>query len=147
MVLFGAILLLQSRWLDISFVQVDRDSLALRLMDAPNIESEDDPDAHCIFRQSPLYRKVFVYPSPGTEAFQNNHSGVVTNAGAPLFPWEAMDAKCKQMAQCGYDLFSQLMQVRLVPHRLVVLTVTATVLVGCRNFLLGPPTLIRSFIL
>lgn len=76
----------------------------------PHTRSPSDPDANCIFRKSPLYRKIYVYPSPGTDAFRNNHSGIVTNAQAPLFPWEAVHAKCQQDVTCGYDLNSQLMQ-------------------------------------
>jgi hypothetical protein len=86
-------------------------TLFMSMYDSQGNNDPDDPDAQCIFRQSPLYRKVFVYPSPGTEAFRNNHSGVVTTAEAPIFPWEPTLQQCQRDSKCGFDLHSELMQV------------------------------------
>jgi len=73
----------------------------------------DDPDVNCMFRNSPLYRKIYVYPSPGSNAFVNRTTNIhITNPSAPFFPWEKNDLICKQQTKCGYDLKSELMQVR-----------------------------------
>ena len=101
--------LLQGSGMEMLVIDPGLNALFMSIYDSPG---SNDADAQCIFRQSPLYRKVFVYPSPGTDAFRNNHSGIITNAEASIFPWEPMLQQCKLDSKCGYDLHSELMQVQ-----------------------------------
>ena len=70
---------------------------------------QDDQD--CIFRDSPIYRKVFVYPNPGEMGWEGD---LLTDSGRNLtamqWPWLAIDAQAKQEAQAHYDVDSQIVQ-------------------------------------
>lgn len=59
-----------------------------KVKNEPNENRYDDSDQHCIFRDSPIYRSVFVYPSPGENEWQGDiltpHGKVRTN----LYPWQ-----------------------------------------------------------
>lgn len=72
-----------------------------------------DLDRNCPFRSSKIYRSIYVYPSPGTEEWLRNDSGVVTGKRSQLgkYPWDAIDEKDRKLSIGLYELDSQLMQV------------------------------------
>lgn len=71
-----------------------------------------DLDRNCPFRSSKIYRSIYVYPSPGTEEWLRNDSGVVTGKRSQLgkYPWDAIDEKDRKLSIGLYELDSQLMQ-------------------------------------
>jgi len=81
---------------------------------APKLRTNSNPkedDKDCIFRDSPLYRKVFVYPNPGEPGWEGD---LLTESGrnrtAMQWPWLAIDHKARQDAQGHYDIDSQIVQ-------------------------------------
>jgi hypothetical protein len=74
-------------------------------------------DEDCIFRQSPLYRSVFVYPSPGEPEW---HGSILSEHGQKRkhnddnanandnddyrYPWQAIDERTKRNAEYHYRI-------------------------------------------
>jgi hypothetical protein len=75
---------------------------------------DDDPDANCPFRSSPLYRKVYVYPTYGE--VDNGWSGsILSDAGRNLsalepWPWLKWERESKENATSHYDINGQHVQ-------------------------------------
>lgn len=67
-----------------------------------------DPDAACPFRQSPLYRSIFVYPSPNEtlfESMKSDRAGVVSNNGTvPMWPWLPMNEEFRNKQFLVYNI-------------------------------------------
>jgi hypothetical protein len=88
------------------------DSLAFSPSNVISLNS--DPDRNCPFRNSAIYRSIYVYPSPGTDEWFRNDTGVVT--GRRLlhgnYPWDDIDHLSRKESIGLYALDSPLMQVR-----------------------------------
>jgi Exostosin family len=77
-------------------------------MQFQQITSTDDKDADCIFRHSPIYRKVYVYPNPGEPEWQGD---IVSPAGQNLsalqpWPWLELDKNARENSQGHYNIYS-----------------------------------------
>lgn len=77
----------------------------------------NEEDADCIFRDSKIYRKVFVYPSPNEpewteEATKAIEKSLLTNHGRTtmMWPWLDIDAKARAAEQGHYNINSQNVQ-------------------------------------
>jgi hypothetical protein len=75
---------------------------------------DDDPDANCPFRNSPIYRKVYVYPTYGE--VDNGWSGsILSGAGRNLstlqpWPWLKWERDSKINGTSHYDINGQHIQ-------------------------------------
>lgn len=93
---------------------------------------DDDTDKDCIFRDSPIYRKVFVYPNPGEDAWQGDIlTSYGRNASAMQWPWLAIDKKARQAADAHYNIESQ--------------TVQYTTELLVRELMVNPDSCLRTF--
>jgi hypothetical protein len=79
------------------------------------VVSSVDKDADCIFRDSSIYRKVFVYPSPNepewadalrTESSRSLLTDHGRNASAMKWPWLEMDAGARANERGHYNIHS-----------------------------------------
>lgn len=70
-----------------------------------------EDDSTCIFRKSPIYRKVFVYPNPGENEWEGD---ILTpsghNASAMQWPWLALDQSARANARSHYNIESSNVQ-------------------------------------
>jgi hypothetical protein len=68
-------------------------------------------DSDCIFRDSPIYRKVYVYPNPGEEGWEGD---ILTSAGhnvsAMKWPWLDLDKAARKKARSHYNIESSNVQ-------------------------------------
>jgi hypothetical protein len=76
--------------------------------------ADDDPDANCPFRDSPLYRKVYVYPTYG-QVDQGWSGPILSDAGRNLtalqpWPWLRWERESKKNATSHYDIDGQHVQ-------------------------------------
>jgi hypothetical protein len=76
--------------------------------------AEKDPDADCPFRNSPLYRKVYVYPDYG-RVDQGWSGDILSDAGRNLtslqpWPWLAWREQSQRDASSHYDIQCQHVQ-------------------------------------
>lgn len=57
--------------------------------------------SECLFRDSPLYRSIFVYPSPGEPEWQGS---ILSAAGMSIqsFPWQEIDRRTKAKEEYHY---------------------------------------------
>ena len=71
-----------------------------------------DVDSECIFRNSPIYRKVYVYPNPGDPEWTGNIlSPVGKNLSAlPLWPWLELDRISRENSRGHYNILSSNVQ-------------------------------------
>lgn len=70
-------------------------------------DDDDDPDRDCIFRNSSLYRSVFVYPSPGELEWENDDGSILTKYGkarTSLYPWQEIDNRTKTLGEYHYRI-------------------------------------------
>ena len=75
--------------------------------------SDIDPDANCPFRDSPLYRSIYVYPSPGEERWkegkkvgivlENQGTNSTTTTTLLEWPWIEIDQRAKRQSLFHYD--------------------------------------------
>jgi hypothetical protein len=70
--------------------------------------SYKDDNTDCIFRNSPIYRKVYVYPNPGEPEW---HGDILSPAGQnlsmlPPWPWLEMDKAARENSKGHYNIFS-----------------------------------------
>lgn len=73
--------------------------------------STDAADAECIFRDSPIYRKVYVYPNPGEVGWEGDIlSAAGHNRTAMRWPWLALDKSARENARCHYNIASSNVQ-------------------------------------
>jgi Exostosin family len=73
--------------------------------------SNDDDD--CIFRNSSLYRKIYVYPNPGTPEYAGSILSEAARASVktpPAWPWIEHDRVARETNASHYDLDSQHVQ-------------------------------------
>jgi hypothetical protein len=66
----------------------------------------DERDSECIFRDSPLYRSIYVYPSPLDKEWKGGilSEYASTAAGQNIsWPWLEMDERLKQEGKAQYD--------------------------------------------
>jgi hypothetical protein len=130
-------------FMSIAFISVLRQIISLRtglgggaldsifdtLAISPSLFSvpSQDPDRNCPFQNSTIYRSIFVYPSPGTDEWLHNDTGVVT--GKRLlpgkYPWDDIDHLSRKHSTGLYDINSQLMQVRYHPVHIPLESSTA----------------------
>jgi hypothetical protein len=80
--------------------------------DASTLQLPEDADADCPFRDSPLHRKVYVYPNPGEEGWEGD---ILSEAGRNLvslkpWPWLAFDKAAKASSTGHYNIYSQNVQ-------------------------------------
>jgi Exostosin family len=77
-------------------------------LDATN----DDDDDECIFRNSTLYRKIYVYPNPGTPEYAGSILSEAARASllSPVWPWIGHDRWARDANASHYDLDSQHVQ-------------------------------------
>jgi hypothetical protein len=73
------------------------------------VDVDDDVDADCPFRNSPLYRKIFVYPDHGD--VENGWSGSILSNNSnstppPPWPWLEFDRQARQDGTSHYDITS-----------------------------------------
>ncbi len=69
-------------------------------------EPEADPDAHCIFRDSPLYRSIFVYPSPRDPLFgtmKSERARLSENGTFPMWRWLEMNDQFRESHLLMYN--------------------------------------------
>ncbi len=67
----------------------------------------DDPDADCPFRHSPLYRSVFVYPSPREALFRamkSDRAKTSSNGTVPMWPWLSMNEEFRKKKFLLYNI-------------------------------------------
>ncbi len=87
------------------------------LVDQGGKSQETDPDYDCPFRNSAIYRSIYVYPSPESEEWVKNESGVVTGKReifSGRYPWDEIDDSSHKLSIGPYDIDNdELMQVRL----------------------------------
>jgi hypothetical protein len=83
-----------------------------------------DPDRNCPFRDSPLYRSIYAYPSPGDDrwtgdilASSHNHTGTsnasdtsTSSRPLPKWPWIDIDRQSRDRAKVHYDPSSTAVQ-------------------------------------
>ena len=65
----------------------------------------EDPDRHCVFRDSSIYRSIFVYPSPGEPEWQGGD--ILTDYGKSrreLYPWQEIDKRTKTNGEYHYRI-------------------------------------------
>jgi hypothetical protein len=62
----------------------------------------EDVDRNCIFRDSPIYRSVYVYPSPGEAEWNGDILSKHGKARTDLYPWQEIDNRTKTLAQYHY---------------------------------------------
>lgn len=71
----------------------------------------NDDDSDCIFRDSPIYRKIYVYPNPGEEGWEGDIlSWAGHNVSAMQWPWLALDRSARENAQSHYNIESSNVQ-------------------------------------
>ena len=73
---------------------------------------DDDADRDCIFRHSPIYRKVFVYPNPGDPEWTGE---ILSPAGQnlsslPPWPWLELDRTSRENSRGHYNILGQNVQ-------------------------------------
>ena len=75
--------------------------------------NEGDPDRECIFRNSTIYRSVFVYPSPGESEWtaaattKTGINNILTEYGiarTELYPWQEIDNRTKSNGEYHYSI-------------------------------------------
>jgi hypothetical protein len=75
------------------------------------MESKDYPeDEDCPFRNSPIYRSVYVYPSPGEEAWQGDILSEQGKNTTEPWPWVDADQRAKLQSKFHYDPKSSAVQ-------------------------------------
>jgi Exostosin family len=75
--------------------------------------SMNDDENECIFRNSPLYRKIYVYPNPGTQEYAGSILSEAARASLitpPNWPWIEHDRRARETNASHYDLDSQHVQ-------------------------------------
>jgi len=83
-------------------------SSSMRIIDTVR---DDQDDKDCIFRNSPISRKVFIYPNPGESGWKGDLlSEYGHNLTAMQWPWLKIDEIAKQTEQAHYDVNSQNVQ-------------------------------------
>jgi Exostosin family len=78
----------------------------------PALESTSNDD-DCIFRNSSLYRKIYVYPNPGTPAYAGSILSEAARASIktpPAWPWIEHNRLARETNASHYDLDSQHVQ-------------------------------------
>lgn len=89
----------------------DGSSNALQ-MDAALSLPQEDPDKDCIFRDSPIYRKVFVYPNPGEPEWtgdiilMKDDEGRISNETTIQWPWLSLDRSARVHSRAHYNIQS-----------------------------------------
>lgn len=79
-----------------------------RTLNMHRTTSNDDVDRDCIFRNSSLYRKIYVYPSPGDPEWFGD---ILSPAGRNLsnllnWPWLEIDRVSREKSKGLYNVFS-----------------------------------------
>ena len=64
----------------------------------------DNSDRSCIFRDSPIYRSVFVYPSPGEKERQGDILTSHGKARTKMYPWQEIDNRTKALGEFHYRI-------------------------------------------
>eukprot|EP00980_Cylindrotheca_fusiformis_P029974 scaffold24130_cov142-Cylindrotheca_fusiformis.AAC.4 len=57
---------------------------------------------HCLFRNSTLYRSIFVYPSPGEPEWKGDILSVEGKVNVSSFPWQEIDRRTKANERFHY---------------------------------------------
>ena len=77
-------------------------------------DHDPDPDANCPFRNSSLYRSVYVYPTPGSDEWNSDPYHVVVNANASTvtrpYPWMSIHEYEFLHETVHYNIHSKSMQ-------------------------------------
>jgi hypothetical protein len=74
------------------------------------IDIDIDKDKDCQFRNSPLYRSVYVYPSPGDEKWQGEILSKSGKQNTIDWPWIEVDERSKREGLLHYNPKSQFIQ-------------------------------------
>ena len=72
--------------------------------------NDDDSDEDCPYRNSPLYRSVYVYPSPGDDEWKGDILSDYGKQHPIVFPWIDNDRRAKNGTYGPYDIDSQMVQ-------------------------------------
>jgi Exostosin family len=80
-----------------------------------NERDSADPDADCIFRNSPIYRSVYVYPSPGEPEWTSERDLILSPQGKARkssfrYPWTLIDEESKHLLRGPYNISSKVAQ-------------------------------------
>jgi hypothetical protein len=94
---------LEKAWAD-SFVSSDKKPPSVASSGEDSIVN--DPDVGCIFRDSPLYRSIFVYPSPRDSLFASMKSrrGTFHNSTVPMWQWLEMNEQFRESRLLMYNI-------------------------------------------
>ncbi len=75
----------------------------------PSYRVIDPLDRECIFRESPLYRSVFVYPSPGESEWNDQADLILSEFGKTFssshrYPWQIIEERTRQNEEFHFRL-------------------------------------------